>query len=823
LRFFLLRNKQVLAGTLVTLLLAVVLNSLVAVASLRAAELKTADSIPEMEPVVVVGTVEGDATGKSTLDAGQISVLPTGNGNVGDLVKFMPGVQISDDSNTSFRAGEIAPPLLSISGGRPYQNNFQIDGMGNNSLIDPAEDNPHRFDRLPGHPEEIFLNSRLVKEITVYDNNVPARFGGFTGGVVDIETIDPAEEVGGSVHYRTTRDEWTEFHIDPSDQSAFIQSSTYFRQPEFTKHAGGFDLSLPVGNSSGLLFSYQFVYSEIPLVFFNTKKNQHRYIQNYLLKFVSEPTTTDKVTLQAIYSPYEGGYFIRDTMNGEFTLKGGGGSLLASYEKELGSGKLDLRIGFRRSESSRDAAKDFMSWTNSPSKSWGGLVGSGSSKEGGFGDIDILQDSYEFNVDWLSGVLKSGEVSHALNAGLQLLHTRGSYDRDEASYSYRTSVSIDPLLDPFADCASDTIACVPNEQYLRKRSVYGESHARARISQYALYLDDQVALGRLELRPGLRISYDSLMENIDAAPRLAGSYDLFGNDRSKLIGGWNRYYGGTLLTYKLRENIAFTEIQSRTTVVDNDSEWTRDSLTLASSQFSKLKTPYADEIVVGFDQSLWGGTAGFRYVRRDVEDEFAKERDPFVSGAVRYSRLNNNGKSHYESYRLAWERHWSTQFLSLNVSYDKATSTHGDYEDTLLVDDLDDLIWYDGALLYPDELPRDDYNRPWVANLLYTIEMPYGLKFANATHFRGGYRNIENSGTEKFVNGTFYDEYREIRRPSSTIFDWRINWSPPVIKDNVLILTLEIFNLFNKRSLVGDESDRYELGRQFWAGAEYKF
>ncbi|MBE0502413.1 MAG: hypothetical protein IBX47_13365 [Desulfuromonadales bacterium] len=359
---------------------------------------------------------------------------------------------------------------------------------------------------------------------------------------------------------------------------------------------------------------------------------------------------------------------------------------------------------------------------------------------------------------------------------------------------------------------------------MSKRSVYSASHSRAKLNQAALYLEDQVSLGRLELRPGVRFSYDDLMENIDTAPRLASSYDLFGNGRSKVIAGWNRYYGDTLLTYKLREGIALSETQSRSTVIDNDVEWTTASLVLVSDQFSKLKTPFTDETVVGFDQLLWGGTTGFRYVRRDGEDEFARERDAAVSGEVRYSRLNNNGKSHYESYRLSWERHWSAQFLSMNIAYASSTSTHDDYDDILVMDDLNEQIWYDGELLDADELPRNDFNRRWVASLLYSVAMDYGFRFTNTTNFRSGYENIIKSSEPPItIDGIDYSIYYKEKRPSSTIFDWRIDWIPPAFPAQALTVTLEIFNLLNKRTYVGGATDEYELGRQFWAGVEYTF
>ncbi len=107
--------------------------------------------------------------------------------------------------------------------------------------------------------------------------------------------------------------------------------------------------------------------------------------------------------------------------------------------------------------------------------------------------------------------------------------------------------------------------------------------------------------------------------------------------------------------------------------------------------------------------------------------------------------------------------------------------------------------------------------------MLYSVDMPKGFRFTNTTHFRSGYRNIEDTGEPESVNGAEYPKYEEVKRPSSTIFDWRFDWVPPAIPERALTLTLEIFNLFNKRTYVGAATDRYVLGRLFWAGVEYRF
>ena len=82
--------------------------------------------------------------------------------------------------------------MISISGARPYENYFSVDGVGLNSLLDPLADGPTEVSSVPGHPQRTFINRNLIDSITVYDSNVPARYGYFLGGVVDAKTRLPA-------------------------------------------------------------------------------------------------------------------------------------------------------------------------------------------------------------------------------------------------------------------------------------------------------------------------------------------------------------------------------------------------------------------------------------------------------------------------------------------------------------------------------------------------------------------------------------------------------------------------------------------------------
>jgi hypothetical protein len=768
---------------------------------------------------------EDHATGKSVLDAKTTTALPLRDATINDLLTILPGIQAGETAHSSLTGGEILPPLISIAGGKLEQNNFRIDGLGNNSLLDPLFDSPNNPTDVPGNPQEIFLNAHLVESVTVYDHNVPARFGGFTGGVVDATTRDPRSVPGGSLRYRTTRDEWTSFHLAPADQADFAHPTSDTKQPHFHKQEGGAEFDLPFGPTTGLLAAIAVNYAKIPLSLLESERDESRRSDNYLLKLVHYPSASEKVTLEGLYSPYREYRFIKNSQGSGFSLDGSSGRLGLGYLRtDPAGGELELHGGVRLSENSRQAPTDSFTWKVTPGKPWGAVVGSTSSLEGGFGDLSKKQRTLETSGDWHSAWMPIGDWHHQFSAGVGGERTTAWYDRPQTSYAFKGA-----QLDAAVVCQVGDPACVDGEQWLTSRVVYRAAKVTVSLTQAYLYLEDRQQLGRLELRPGVRLSYDDFMNNTNLAPRFAASYDLAGNGKTVLVGGWNRYYGQTLLTYKLREAISPTETESRTTA--DPGAWTTKAPVFPSqSQYSSLDTPYNDEIVAGLDQALFGGTGKLRYIRRDGHDEFAREIDPVdltQREQIRYARLNNHGRSHHHEFRFDWRRLWARQALDLNVTFQKTTTTNNSYDDTLELEDLSQLVWYDGRLLAPDELPRTDFNRQWSANLTYIVELPWHLRFSNITRYRSGYRSLRKTTGEATVDGVDYPVYAEFKSSSATTFDWRLDWLSPPVSGQTLRLTLEIYNVFDRSNHVVDANnptaEEYALGRQFWAGAEYAF
>ena len=144
-----------------------------------------------------------------------IARRPTEDGNITDLLKSNPAVQFSNHGDGSLQMGEIKPSNISIHGSVAYQNNYTLDGISTNSDLDPAEQTSVTTTRLGGSDEQgFYVDSRLIDSVTVYDHNIPASFGGFTGGVIDAQTRSWSGENHISVFGRMTKSGWSRIHTD---------------------------------------------------------------------------------------------------------------------------------------------------------------------------------------------------------------------------------------------------------------------------------------------------------------------------------------------------------------------------------------------------------------------------------------------------------------------------------------------------------------------------------------------------------------------------------------------------------------------------------
>ncbi len=780
---------------------------------------ETEINIPILPTVTIEATRLDPLTGASTFDQQQIKQIPTRNNNTSDLLRLMPGVQMPEDADSSNTAGEIAPSAVSISGGRPYDNNFQIDGIGNNSLLNPQLQTPSHINDVPGHPQEIFLLNNLVQEITALRSNISARYGGFTGGVIDIKTIDPADTLGGTISYRASHSNWTEFHIDSSNQDVFDNSVSEKHQPHFFKQNITATLHTPINDQSGMVFAYSILDSDIPLNNLGISEPQHRMSENYFVKYKNNINDETTLTLSGLYAPYEGDYFLKNTKDSGYSIEGGGGTLNGKLEHSSNLGESDFTLSLKTSSNSRRSPDNRYNWRNTGIKDWGPK---NFSAEGGYGDIDKDQQSLAGNLNHQFNAFRMNRSTHNINTGLDAEYAETNYDRLTETINFSVASA-----NPNVDCNGDTSDCIDGEQFLWAKNVYPKDNADAHLTQLALYVEDNIVFKGLTLRPGLRGSWDDYLENVNLSPRMATAYDLFGNGATTLIAGVNRYYGRSLLTIRLAEQKTpySTWRRSRTLDLNNHPEpWSKiPRSTIPTSRVSELDTPYSDEITVGLKQKLFSGLLELEYIDRQGRDLIVTrhyETDPISK--IKYSEWSNAGRSHHQQANIGWIRDWDKSTLSMTATWQKSTSNSSSYTDS--DSEFDELIWYKGKISTRYEMLLSDYNRPFRAAAIFTTEISPRLTFSNTTTYRSSYKSTEKTGdTHLLPDATEIDIYEDVSNDQALIFDWKLGLDVLQRKNLSLTLTLDIYNVFGHQTHLGSSDTDYELGRQFWLGASCDF
>ncbi len=793
------------------------------------------EDIPTLKQVTVVGQSEDLLSGDSELAGDTLHLLPKKNSSLTGTITVLPRVQIGEEQRTSENAGEILPPLISISGGRAYENNYTIDGMNLNSILDPltANNNAESIRDIPSHPQRGFIHQDLIDKVTVYDSNVPAKYGYFVGGVIDAETRLPAQELGAQINFRTTRDSWTQFHIDPERKDQFYNSTQQDLQPRFKKYDGGFELDLPVSEEVGLLAAYKIIRSDLEIYNIDQWQNNKKTLENYFLKYVWLPNTPYEVELTANYTPSEEEFFIDKTSNSDITIDRGGYSFSGKLTGDLQLGVFEISSAYLTNDNSRKAETNHYFWpAETPSKNWGNIYDLPYSAEGGYGDIDTEEESLQIKVDLLSKPLPTGSLTHTVNAGLAFDHDSATFDRNQTTYEHALNRAVS---DETVICNTSDPSCINNEVYFRERRVYRVEDENETMSSYAAYLDDRIDIGPFSFRPGVRLSYDDYMKNTDISYRFAGSWDMFRYGQTIFIGGYNRYYGRPLLTYSLREARAPYQLQTRIKATDGSNTLTawEDSKheTFLSYKYSELDTPYSDEWNIGIAQHLFDGTLEINYLERDNRDQFAKElfTTAIDGNTQRGWVLNNNGSSKYKSVKVAWERKWLKHYLNINYTYSDQESSNESYDDIFNEDDLEEEVWYEGGLVARTDLPRLDYSREHMLNIIYTGRLLRNLTFTNVTRYFGEYDARDRLGTSEKIALNIPDElrhltaYKAVTRPDYWTFDWRLDWENAIYRTQDIILSLEVNNVFDRTPPAGASDDSYELGRQFWLGMTYKF
>jgi len=777
--------------------------------------------------------------GQTYLTREDIERLAGGDGDLNLLLRTLPNVQFGEDLYDVRRLGEIEPAKVSISGGRFYENSFSVDGVSTSSLLDPAGSTSlTAIDDAPGYAQSQFFDTELIESLEIYDANAPARFGGFTGGVVAAETRSAADSFRGTFFVSGTSDSLVNFKVFPPElDPEEPEPVEIVDPPQYRKYRYGGQLDIPLTDDAGLLLSATQLESSIPELSLAEFRNRERSNTN-LLANLNLPLGDWDLRANVNATPYSSQNFITDALNSDFEIKGGGygGSLHLDGLSPLGD--TELRLSYSASTNDREAPRNFFNWaTSSNGPDWGESIFSLTSREGGFGDLDKGQDNLA-----MSGSIFTRLGPGNLNLGLSLERVGADFRRAEDLYVFRSAV-----LDNRIRCIGENVsACIEGNQALFTRSVYPAEDVSVDLLQSGAYAEWDWQGLEFGARVGVRADYDDFQRNLNVAPRLMATYQPWSWLGMHL--GANRYYSRALLTYRLREARVpfFSETREATgatiggqPVLLITDDWQRAAASgglVYEGSVSDLRTPYADELAGGFSFPLVGGTGGLRGVLRESRDEFSQSRsavDP-ETGLVTV-RPANEGRSSYRSVTFLWEGQLGPVDLGLNVTWSQNERTNAEYDSRSASEFDDEQVIYESEILRRGDLLilADDFSRPLVANLTLSLPRRWGTEFSMTGRYRQRFKSISDTGrTQEVVLQECPDcpavdvslpVYADRTRPATILFDARLNVDLPQLGRHGGEAELLLSNLFDSRTYTAEGANAYEAGISAWVLFRYRY
>ncbi|MCV6608616.1 MAG: TonB-dependent receptor plug domain-containing protein [Campylobacterales bacterium] len=760
------------------------------------------------------------------------------NGDIGSLLQINPNVTVEDNRNNY---DSVEPVKIEINGGKYYQNSFMLDGLSNDSLLDPSSTNS-KYD-VSGNENDLFIDLELIESVNVYDSGISAEYGEFSGGVIDVKTKRATGSPYGKIYYKYTDTSLANFHIKREDK---YQEA---KKPSFEKKFFNGTYSTPIDDESGMIFSYSSKYGKSPQSYLGGIKNLSNQSKNIFTKYSRYLDDDGIIDVTLNYSPYskEGitGTYIKD---GEYTIEGGGLSLKGNYEKFFDQWTMNSSFAFKNTQNTRSTKTDYLKyWKKSNQTPWGKEPSESSgvplAVEGSWGDLKKSQRSFLGKIQF-----KKSLDYQKIKTGIDLKQIQGTYHRKSDLTIYR-----DPTYAKGIKCNGYTQDCIEGDQYFSRKDIYQKEKLSVTMGHIGGYAEDNIAIRNFNIIGGIRGDYNTYLKNFDIAPRLNTEGKFF-KGKTKIFGGINRYYGKSFLAFKLREaripyrseyrSSSGGELNAIGLPADNNPSIWSTSADKDSEKYvySDLNTPYTDEKVLGISQILYNHVIKSKVVYREGRDQFMAEKGKRKSftrpdgNVVYYAPIvtNNNGESSTDvfsitirnlekisllnsqfTYILSYrDMNKKSNFLSYETSEDEVYYGHYNEETYKRVDIEDGKT--PPSYSFAINAETNDFSLGWLkgslnSSLFFTFKESYTRRTTD--------KQTVDVVVDK-VNESAYIYFDETLDEQYTL-DGKFAFNTKFKNKEQLTLLLEVYNLLDE--VESDIKDSYQLGRQLYVGAVYKF
>ena len=560
----------------------------------------------------------------SNLTAELFQSMPVGR-RLSDTLYLAPGV------SSSGGAGEANP---SMAGGSGLDNQYVIDGvnitnagygsLGSYSIVFGSLGNGTPFD--------------FIQEVEVKTGGYEAEYGQSTGGLVNVITKSGTNELRGSGFAYFRLDELESNYTPIGSESLSRDESVNTTSTSVSDT--GFQVGGPIVRNRAFWFAavdpqwetHTLVAPNAAPLSSLGEVGRDRQIFNYAAKGTFQLTSVHRLDASFFGDPAEGDLgpqraaaLLRDDTTGFSTLTYGGHNQTVRYEGVPATTWL-LEGSFARADNSIEEVPSVNEW--SVEDQTGPVV----RRSGGIGFYEVGNNGVNLQFQ--------AKTTHYL--GDHELRYGGLYEDITYDNIIQRTGPTFTLPDGTQTVTGAQIIVLPDPTFGRiyRVSRANTGNVRNTTQHYlSFFVQDTWSIGRLTIKPGLRYEQQELVGNLakfkwdnNWAPRIGATFDLLGNDRSKLYGNWGRYFA------KVPNDLAARALSADAGVTRADyfdANLTRPipagvaagptgdtvhfiTAGLSPSTFDPdSKSSYLDEALVGFEfEAAPGLSLGVRYIHR---------------------------------------------------------------------------------------------------------------------------------------------------------------------------------------------------------------
>ncbi|PRL67189.1 TonB-dependent receptor plug domain-containing protein [Haemophilus influenzae] len=765
--------------------------------------------------IVVYGDNNKSLSSVKTLSSDEISKTPTSNGNITDYLRSNPHIRYENSDQDGFQRGEIKPENISINGADPNQTAYFVDNVNiNNELTADSDIFDGSMQVVPGisHTQAYFFDASMLSKVEVQDSNISASLGGFMGGAVIAKTKQYSGTDSIKLKYRTTNSSWAKMEAGDSVQKILKQVRPDLvgvaeLQPKYNKQTFNILAEKRLNDNLGMVFGYSRRTSSIEqnrLIGFDQnannkaqldKQNHQRLSDNLLLNFNWTPQEKERIELGLRYSNYkELKYFQENINNNVSDYHQALGTTLA-WVHSFDSGVWTNTLAYDRFKDKRKSSSNSVETTSVLDEYYEALY---NFEKGGHGNSRLTQDNLHFSTEYVMDPFYLASTEHSVSIGGIYQATKYQFYRPQDVHSKITlsTLQSDGSMNIFSSDKSTT----------------PKGRVKTSYQNIAIYAEDLIKWRKFEFRPGIRIERNDYLKNNNIAPRFVARYRPWDNTGFTL--GLNRYYGRSFAPLKLANDIL---------KLNNDS-------TRQHQNFSSLKSPYADELSLSFDQNMGNLALKLGYIHRDNKNRIILKRGKIVGGIKKNSYINGRpfGVDIYtfqlnniEPWKLG-KTYWTT-----SLGFDWLNTKRADGEEF----DLNKLVSLDGKLMTYREMLRqvNSNTEDWIARLGIDMTIPdYDITWSNKVYMKAPIRRYDLIDSD---NDDDIPRYRSYHYGRHTQWDSSIRWQPTIRGKHSVYLQVDILNVLNKTRKnkvataisTGDEYGVYTPGREFWLEVGYQF